>query len=366
MSPAVPRSLERGIGWLVPPASREHVLGDLAELYRSPGQYLWDALSVLPGVILGQIRRTTDPPRMLALTLVLVGMLHTRGATMMGALLPALLVLLTQVIRHAYFPCVSRVSFGVALRRALIDMGLVAGAVLLCEGLVAVWAPAWLLPAVVFKLSLPSFCVLHFVAHLQNPAGMIWPPPSARPMSADELLTEARGFRQMWLRALRIEIGAVLFLLAMSAGLIVLVSDPWVRMVGACNLVSALVVVSFMRRQLRSQNRWGGESPLDFNQARAEYREGLEQRCQVMHTYTLRYVFPLMFGPALLTLWKLLQAHRPWPVVLSTLGLGALYVLLVHWMICRAHFKLRRRLEQLATLKEKSSSELAASSVCLH
>jgi hypothetical protein len=42
---------------LVPPASREHVLGDLSECCRSPGQYLSTLASVLPGVILRQIRR---------------------------------------------------------------------------------------------------------------------------------------------------------------------------------------------------------------------------------------------------------------------------------------------------------------------
>ncbi|HEY3939474.1 MAG TPA: hypothetical protein VGL97_18730 [Bryobacteraceae bacterium] len=45
---------------LLPPASREHVLGDLHEKCKSPRAYLADAISVLGPVIIGRIRRTTD------------------------------------------------------------------------------------------------------------------------------------------------------------------------------------------------------------------------------------------------------------------------------------------------------------------
>lgn len=45
---------------LLPPASREHVLGDLHEKCKSRRQYVAEALSVLGPVIVGRIRRTTD------------------------------------------------------------------------------------------------------------------------------------------------------------------------------------------------------------------------------------------------------------------------------------------------------------------
>ena len=53
--------LETLVGMLIPPACREEVLGDLHERYRSPGQYLADALCALPFVILSRIRRCADP-----------------------------------------------------------------------------------------------------------------------------------------------------------------------------------------------------------------------------------------------------------------------------------------------------------------
>jgi hypothetical protein len=45
---------------LLPPASREHVLGDLHEKYKSRREFVVAALSVLGYVIFGRIRRTTD------------------------------------------------------------------------------------------------------------------------------------------------------------------------------------------------------------------------------------------------------------------------------------------------------------------
>lgn len=56
----VPRRIESVVRLLLPPAYREHVLGDLHERYESPRQYVPDALSVLGPVVISRIRRTTD------------------------------------------------------------------------------------------------------------------------------------------------------------------------------------------------------------------------------------------------------------------------------------------------------------------
>ena len=44
---------------LIPPACREHVVGDLWERYRSPLRFLLDAARTVPFVIASQIRRTS-------------------------------------------------------------------------------------------------------------------------------------------------------------------------------------------------------------------------------------------------------------------------------------------------------------------
>ena len=53
-----PELIEKIVGVLIPSACREHVLGDLYERYTSPGQYVSDALSVVPFIIASRIRRT--------------------------------------------------------------------------------------------------------------------------------------------------------------------------------------------------------------------------------------------------------------------------------------------------------------------
>jgi hypothetical protein len=55
-----PKSLERAVGLLLPPACREEVLGDLCEKYEAPRQYVATAIRVVPAVILSRIRRTSD------------------------------------------------------------------------------------------------------------------------------------------------------------------------------------------------------------------------------------------------------------------------------------------------------------------
>lgn len=52
--------LAKIFGWLLPPACREHVLGDFEERAKSRRQYVKEAISVLAPVIVSRIRRVTD------------------------------------------------------------------------------------------------------------------------------------------------------------------------------------------------------------------------------------------------------------------------------------------------------------------
>jgi hypothetical protein len=74
-----PKLLENLVRILLPPASREHVLGDLQERYTSPPSYLTDALSVLGPVIISRIRRTTDLQVFLMETLTIYLSFATAG-----------------------------------------------------------------------------------------------------------------------------------------------------------------------------------------------------------------------------------------------------------------------------------------------
>ena len=53
-----PVFLERVVGRLIPPAAREHVLGDLSERYKSPVQYVIDAGRTVPFIVSSQLQRS--------------------------------------------------------------------------------------------------------------------------------------------------------------------------------------------------------------------------------------------------------------------------------------------------------------------
>jgi len=60
MPPVPPKALETTIGMLIPSACQEEVLGDMHERYKSPRQYISDALRTIPLIVLSRICRTTD------------------------------------------------------------------------------------------------------------------------------------------------------------------------------------------------------------------------------------------------------------------------------------------------------------------
>jgi hypothetical protein len=60
MMPHPPELAEDLVGWFLPPACREEVLGDLWESCKNPVQYTISALAVVPRVVVSQIRRNTD------------------------------------------------------------------------------------------------------------------------------------------------------------------------------------------------------------------------------------------------------------------------------------------------------------------
>jgi hypothetical protein len=66
---------ERIVGFFLPPARREEVLGDLHERYRSPSKYAWDAITTVPLVIASGIQRTADAHLLLIQALVLYAIL---------------------------------------------------------------------------------------------------------------------------------------------------------------------------------------------------------------------------------------------------------------------------------------------------
>src|SRR5688500_1923195 len=74
-----PEVIERLVGLLIPPACREHVLGDLSERYSSPGQYVLDAMRAVPFVLASQVRRSSHTLLVLG-ELIILWFCFTAGA----------------------------------------------------------------------------------------------------------------------------------------------------------------------------------------------------------------------------------------------------------------------------------------------
>ena len=65
MQPGPDKRIEKAVAVLIPPACREHVLGDLHERYSGPWQYVFDAANTAPRVVFSKARRNANPPVLL-------------------------------------------------------------------------------------------------------------------------------------------------------------------------------------------------------------------------------------------------------------------------------------------------------------
>ncbi len=105
--------IEEVVARLLPPACREHVVGDLHERYVSAWQYIWSAARTVPFAVWGQIRRTTSPglaaAELGAVYVSFLGALGTVNPRALGSLLAptsaaiaAVAALVTVALRDAW------------------------------------------------------------------------------------------------------------------------------------------------------------------------------------------------------------------------------------------------------------------------
>jgi hypothetical protein len=124
MESGPPKVIEILVWMVLPPACRESVVGDLRERYRSTPQYIRDAISSVPLVIVSRIRRTADPRLLLleALTLYLAFLTSGRFAddaqflyqpnAYLRLAVPGLAALLALVLLDAYASTQNRLIYG--------------------------------------------------------------------------------------------------------------------------------------------------------------------------------------------------------------------------------------------------------------
>ena len=216
----------------MPPMVRESIVGDLTERYRSPLQFAVEAVRVLPFVIVGQFRRSTEAPMLMLQAFILLaclGEFHPRhDAAPFWAVsgIPALTAFIVLVLRDVYRTQEQRTT-----RRAVMDTIIAAGAMVGVEGVIFLLAQAglvqssWMLNkgfSVLGTLSLPVLCVLRVSPALGRDDRRLRDSSSAEAIIED-YQRFARGVR--WRN--RVETGACLTTAAMTA-YVVVHTKPWV------------------------------------------------------------------------------------------------------------------------------------------
>jgi hypothetical protein len=344
-----PPVLEAIVRLLIPPASREHVMGDLAERHLSPHHYLADALHTVPFVIASCVRRTCNIPNMGVLAiLVWFGVFYgTLQLSWWVAAIPTFLTIAALVLRDAYRTLTPQWT-----REAAMDVGTAAACVLIFEAAIAPLAPHLLLSRQALLVGFPIGCILLFFVRLQSPGSNPLSRAIAGTMSKTEVLAEVRGLETVWRRAIRLEIGAAVVVVACVATR--LWTAPELSMeigVGSALLAAgALFVAWFLHRHARVESIPQG---LEFAQLLTSYAQALERRRELSRSFLWWYLLPLAIGPAVLAIGHALQEPKPVLAIAKTLAvivmIGALSIQLKRSAV-RTY---QRRIDQLATVSEK-------------
>ena len=332
---------------LIPPACREHVLGDLWERYRSPWQFVLDAAGTIPFVVASQIRRTSTLAGVIiyAFTLLVsLGVGSKRTGPTVAALCGAMLGF---VLRDAY-----KRGISVSVRQVAVDLVFGAGGLIASQAIVALVLPRQLLPLPAYAGCLAAFGLI-FLLRLQNPnlGGISRKAITHVPVTREALMTEVRLFERMSRRGIRIE--ACTGVAVAGFFIMPLVSAPnWAMRIGwaltsAYGLYVAVVV-------------WKHQTPpmpesLEFGAALAHYRGELERRRRIIQTLWRWYMMPMVPGMLLIMLGASIEASkrgRPlWPALIFIAlmaGMGAA----IHLSCQGWARKLRLRIDALGAIAQ--------------
>ncbi len=155
-----PELVEAIVEKLIPPACREHVMGDLCERFESRSQYVLDAVATVPFVIASQVRRTFDIAVFLSEASALYigfagasllsgpGFLYVHSTVLPSALVIAAM-LMVFILRDAYTDRRNRSN-----REAALDLWLALAAAFASQGFIRLIHPQWLLPGWLLSLGI--------------------------------------------------------------------------------------------------------------------------------------------------------------------------------------------------------------------
>jgi hypothetical protein len=332
---------------LIPPACREHVIGDLWERYRSPRQFVLDAAGTIPFVVASQIRRTSTLAGVVIHAFVLFVSLGASSRRPVAAVAALGGAMLGFVLRDAY-----KRGISISVRRVATDLAFGASGLIASQAIVALAQPGDLLPLSSYAVCAVAFGVI-FLLRLQNPnlGGISRKAITPVPVTREALMTEVRLFERMTRRGVRIE--AYTGVAVAAFFIMPVVSSPnWALRIGwalasAYGLYVAVVV-------------WKSETPpmpesLEFVAALAHYRGELERRRRIIQTLWRWYLMPMVPGMLLIIAGATIEASkrgRPlWPALIFIALMAGMGVV-IHLSSQGWARKLRIRIDTLGSIAQ--------------
>jgi hypothetical protein len=331
---------------LIPPACREHVVGDFWERYRSPGQLVLDAARTIPFVVVSQIRRTSTLAGVVIHAFILFVSLGSGSGRLWPTVVAASGALLGFVLRDAYRRSPSISSKQVAVDVAFGSVGLMAS-----QAIIVLALPGQLLPLRAYIVSLAGLGLV-FLLRLQNPNLGTVPRHALTyaPATREALVTEIRLFERMSRRGYRIE--AVTGVALAGFFIIPMVSSPnWILGIGWALGAAYALYVAVVVTKLQSPPM---PEELAFGDALTHYRQALERRHHQIATLWRWYLMPMVPAMSLIVAGATIEAAkkgRPlWPALIMialTAGMG----IVIHMSSQGWARKLRVRIDTLNSIQ---------------
>lgn len=331
---------------LIPPACREHVVGDLWERYRSPWQFVLDAARTIPFVIASQIRRTSTFAGVIIHAFILFVSVGAGAGRVWPAATAVSGALLGFVLRDAY-----RCGVSITVKQVAVDLMFGVAGFLASQGIAALVSPGQMLSLPAYGVGVAGFGVV-FLLRLQNPnLGSV--PRQAlthAPATREALVSEIRLFERMSRRGCRIE--AVTGVALAGFFIMPMVNAPnWVMRIGwalgAAYALYVAVVVTKMQSPPMPEE-------LEFQAALAHYRDALERRRHQVETLWRWYLMPMVPGMSLIVAGATIEASkkgRPlWPALVM-IALMAGMGIVIHVSSRGWARKMRLRIDTLGSIQ---------------
>ena len=350
-----PALIDRVVRFLIPPASREAVVGDLWERYASPLQYIAETLRILPYLIASQIRRNSNIPLLgIAGFSLFVGFGGFAAGTAasdvprwLRAAIPVIAALAGLVLRDAY-----RGAEWLPARRAAFDVATIIVCVLISQAVLAALtaaagsSPDWIVPptprrAVLTAFALATVFCLRMVADYRLPC-------AAGEISASDLACEFQQFERGVRWRKRREVVSAIGGLVVGAGYFWRAATLAPQIAWGLSTATALFLICYLAGKTSVKPM---PAEMSFATSLAFYRRELNRQRKLLRSVAWLWVLPMLPAMAGELIGRGVAASKP---LLTPTQFGGylLICFLVGWLYEQSARKLQERSDTLATVAE--------------